>query len=77
MGYRMAHCGSEEVQEVPLSTSDSSHELQGPSIGNGELTAAILPEAEIAPTVRLDCRRAFLSNMTLAREVKERLFEQN
>jgi hypothetical protein len=27
-------------------------------------TAATLPEAEIAPTVRLDCRRAFLNMMT-------------
>ena len=27
-------------------------------------TAAILPEAEIAPTVRLDCLRAFLNMAT-------------
>jgi hypothetical protein len=27
-------------------------------------TVATLPEAEIAPTVRLDCRRAFLNMMT-------------
>jgi len=31
---------------------------------HGVLTAAILPEAEIAPTVRLDCRRAFLNILT-------------
>lgn len=28
------------------------------------LTAATLPVAEIAPTVRLDCRRAFLNMVT-------------
>jgi hypothetical protein len=31
---------------------------------HGVLTAATLPEAEIAPTVRLDCRRAFLNILT-------------
>jgi hypothetical protein len=34
--------------------------------GKGERvrTAATLPDAEIAPTVRLDCRRAFLNMVT-------------
>jgi len=33
-------------------------------LGRG-LTAATLPEAEIAPTVRVDCRRAFLNIVTV------------
>lgn len=40
-----------------------------------ELTAAILPEAEMAPTVRLESRSAFLKDMIPAREAMERLFE--
>lgn len=32
-----------------------------------ELTAAILPDAEIAPTVRPDWRRAFLNIVTAIR----------
>jgi hypothetical protein len=40
-----------------------------------ELTAAILPEAEMAPTVRLDSRSAFLKDMMPAREATRRLFE--
>jgi hypothetical protein len=37
-----------------------------PVEGKGERkrTAATLPDAEIAPTVRLDCRRAFLNMVT-------------
>lgn len=41
---------------------------------HGGLTAATLPEAEIAPTVRLDCRRAFLNIVTqvcVSREEEE------
>jgi hypothetical protein len=38
-----------------------------------ELTAAILPEAEMAPTVRLESRSAFLKDMIPAREAMERL----
>jgi hypothetical protein len=40
-----------------------------------ELTAAILPEAEMAPTVRLESRNAFLNDMVPAREAMKRLFE--
>jgi hypothetical protein len=38
---------------------------------HGVLTAATLPEAEIAPTVRLDCRRAFLNILTQVNVSKE------
>lgn len=41
-----------------------------------ELTAAILPEAEIAPTVRLDCRSAVLKDIIPAREAISSLFEE-
>jgi hypothetical protein len=40
-----------------------------------ELTAAILPEAEMAPTVRLESRSAFLNDMVPAREAMKGLIE--
>ena len=40
-----------------------------------ELTAAILPEAEMAPTVRPESRSAFLKDMMPAREATRRLSE--
>lgn len=43
---------------------------------NDKLTAAILLVAEIAPTVRLDCRRAFLNIVATAQQQRIRKVEE-
>lgn len=60
----------------PLTFLSSLEKLQRVDVRARELTAAILPEAEMAPTVRLDSRSAFLNDMVPAREATSELFEE-
>ena len=59
----------------PLASLSSSMKLHRLRMKLRELTAAILPEAEMAPTVRPESRSAFLKDMMPAREAMRRLFE--
>jgi hypothetical protein len=58
-----------------LAFSSSLKKLQWLRVKVRELTATILPEDEIAPTVRLESRSAFLNDMVPAREATKRPFE--
>jgi hypothetical protein len=63
------------TERSPLAFSSSLKKLQWLGVKVRELTAAILPEAEIAPAVRLESRSAFLNDMVPTREAMKRPFE--
>ena len=63
------------ADKSPLTSLSRSMELHRLRMKMRELTAAILPEAEMAPTVRPESRSAFLKDMMPAREATRRLSE--